>query len=184
MVVDKMDCKTCAYGKEDFERRISWYDYYAKKYGIPNEVYGNMTREDAENEALKFIWCEKMGGKIYTFGKCSLAAKDTVIEDKEGKNTMPNLTATDYQKKSMRKRRKANAIYKLRIKRCSEVGGYYLPCNKRREYDTETTVYYEKYSSRDKETLKKVTNSRVRNHEYGFKKGSAYKKVHDRWNYD
>ena len=179
-----MDCKTCVYGKDDFERRMACYDSYAEKYGIPNKIYGNMTREDAEKEALEFMWCEKTGGKVYIFGKCSLAVKDTPMEDKEGENTMPNLTATDYQKKAMRKRRRANAIYKLRIKRRSEAGGYYLPCNKMREYDAETPVYYEKFTGWNKETLKKVTNSRIRNHEFGFQKGSAYKKVHDRWNYD
>lgn len=58
MVVN-MDCRECIYGKDDFERRMACYDSYVTKYGIPNDVYGNMTREDAEKEALNFMWCEK-----------------------------------------------------------------------------------------------------------------------------
>ena len=184
MVVD-MDCKHCIYGKEDFERRMRMYDTYVKEHGIPNEVFGTMTREDMEKNALEFMWCEKTGGKVYVFGTCSLAAKEcTESHNKDKEKDMPNLTATDYQKKAMRKRRRANAIYKLRIKRRSEAGGYYLPCNKMREYDAETPVYYEKFTGWNKKTLKKVTNSRIRNHVFDFQKGSAYKKVHDRWNYD
>lgn len=57
MVVN-MDCRECIYGKDDFERRMACYDNYVAKYGIPNEIYGNMTREDAEKEALQFMWCE------------------------------------------------------------------------------------------------------------------------------
>ena len=37
---------------------MACYDNYVAKYGIPNEIYGNMTREDAEKEALQFMWCE------------------------------------------------------------------------------------------------------------------------------
>lgn len=183
MVVD-MDCKNCIYGKDDFERRMACYDSYVTKYGIPNDVYGNMTREDAEKEALKFMWCEKTGGKVYIFGKCSLADNDTSTHNKERKNIMPDLTATDYQKKDMRKRRRANAIHKFRMKRCSKAGGNYLPCNKMREYDAENPVYYEKFSGWNRGSLKKVTNSKIMNHAFDFQKGSAYKKVHDRWNYD
>lgn len=102
MVVN-MDCRECIYGKDDFERRMACYDNYVAKYGIPNEIYGNMTREDAEKEALQFMWCEKTGGKVYIFGKCSLTDKDTSTHNKEGDNLMPDLTATDYQKKSYEK---------------------------------------------------------------------------------
>lgn len=43
---------------------------------------------------------------------------------------------------------------------------------------------YGKDDFKEQGTLKKVTNSRVRNYAFDFQKGSAYKKVHDRWNYD
>lgn len=184
MVVD-MDCKNCIYGKEDYERRMCMYDTYVKKHGIPNEVFGTMTRKDMEENALEFMWCEKTGGKVYIFGTCSLATKEcTESHNKDKEKDMLTLTATDYQKKAMRKRRRANAIHKLRMKRCSKAGGNYLPCNKTREYDAENPVYYEKFSGWNRGPLKKVTNSRIRNHVFDFQKGSAYKKVHDRWNYD
>lgn len=184
-VVVDMDCKNCIYGKEDYERRMYMYDTYVKEHGIPNEVFGTMTRKDMEENALEFMWCEKTGGKVYVFGRCSLAEKkcpDSHNKDKE--KDMLILTATDYQKKAMRKKRKADAMHKLRVKRISKAGGYYLPCNKEREYDSENPVYYNKFRSWNKDSLKKVTNSRIRNHVFDFQKGSAYKKVHDRWNYD
>ena len=50
-----MDCKNCIYGKEDYERRMCMYDTYVKEHGIPNEVFGTMTRKDMEENALEFM---------------------------------------------------------------------------------------------------------------------------------
>lgn len=180
-----MDCKNCIYGKEDYERRMYIYDAYVKEHGIPNEVFGTMTREDMEKNALEFIWCEKTGGKVFVFGRCSLADKEcTDFHNKDKEKDMLTLTATDYQKKDMRKKRKADAIHKLRIKRISKSGGYYLPCNKERDYTRKDPVYYERYYSYPKDTLKKVTNSKTRKRNLDLQNGSAYKKLHDKIYYD
>ena len=45
-----MKCKDCPYGYEDFEKYKSYID-----------------EEDIEN----CVWCDKVGGKIYSFGHCS-----------------------------------------------------------------------------------------------------------------
>ena len=41
-----MDCRECIYGKDDFERRMACYDNYVAKYGIPNEIYDKVTKDD------------------------------------------------------------------------------------------------------------------------------------------
>lgn len=45
-----MKCKDCLYGYEDFEKYKSYID-----------------EEDIEN----CVWCDKVGGKVYSFGHCS-----------------------------------------------------------------------------------------------------------------
>lgn len=45
-----MRCRDCPYGIESFEKYKSYID-----------------EEDAEN----CVWCDKVGGKVYSFGHCS-----------------------------------------------------------------------------------------------------------------
>ena len=70
---------TCPYGKEDFKRRMEWYSKIVEEYGIPNDVYHYMTFDDATNEAQEFLWCDKVGGKVFWAGRCSDAIEKEVI---------------------------------------------------------------------------------------------------------
>lgn len=55
-----MRCRDCPYGIENFTLRIEMY----------KSVYGEYPSEDRANESEQFIWCDKVGGKVYSFGHC------------------------------------------------------------------------------------------------------------------
>ena len=56
-----MRCRDCPYGIEDFTLRTEMY----------KSVYGEYPNEDRANESEQFVWCDKVGGKVYSFGHCS-----------------------------------------------------------------------------------------------------------------
>ena len=56
-----MRCRDCPYGIEDFTLRTEMY----------KSVYGEYPDEDRTNESEQFVWCDKVGGKVYSFGHCS-----------------------------------------------------------------------------------------------------------------
>ena len=56
-----MRCRDCPYGIEDFTLRIEMY----------KSVYGEYPDEDRANQSEQFVWCDKVGGKVYSFGHCS-----------------------------------------------------------------------------------------------------------------
>jgi hypothetical protein len=58
---DSMRCRDCPYGIEDFTLRTEMY----------KSVYGEYPDEDRTNESEQFVWCDKVGGKVYSFGHCS-----------------------------------------------------------------------------------------------------------------
>lgn len=56
-----MRCRDCPYGIADFTSRIEMY----------KSAYGEYPDEDRVNELEEFVWCDKVGGKVYSFGHCS-----------------------------------------------------------------------------------------------------------------
>ena len=36
-----------------------WYNKIIQERGVPNDIYGNMSFEDAADEFEKFLWCIK-----------------------------------------------------------------------------------------------------------------------------
>lgn len=56
-----MRCRDCPYGIADFTSRTEMY----------KSAYGEYPDEDRFNELEEFVWCDKVGGKVYSFGHCS-----------------------------------------------------------------------------------------------------------------
>lgn len=63
-----MECRNCPYIKEEYINRINRYKETVKREGIPNDIYGYMTLEDAESYLLESCFCDKVGGKLYYMG--------------------------------------------------------------------------------------------------------------------
>ena len=56
-----MKCRNCPYGIDDYTSRIEMY----------KTVYGEYSGEERANESEQFVWCDKVGDKVYTYGHCS-----------------------------------------------------------------------------------------------------------------
>ena len=50
---------------------MSNYKKIIEERGIPNDIYGSLLPEDAGDEFEQFVWCDKVGGKVYCFGHCT-----------------------------------------------------------------------------------------------------------------
>lgn len=66
-----MRCSECPYGEYDCTRRVNMYDAIVAEQGIPNDVYGDMSRDTAIEQAEEYCWCDKVGGKVIWAGYCS-----------------------------------------------------------------------------------------------------------------
>lgn len=71
-----MECRNCPYGEEDFWRRMLNYEKIVSECGIPNDIYHYLKPEDAPDEFEQFLWCDKVGGKVFWAYMCSDAYQD------------------------------------------------------------------------------------------------------------
>ena len=91
-----MECKNCPYGCYDYERRMANYNKIVTERGIPNDIYHYLEPQDASAEFEQFIWCDKVGGKVYWAGCCEDAY---TTGGSEGKS----------RRKSNKKRKRSNS---------------------------------------------------------------------------
>lgn len=172
-----MECKNCPYGKEDYERRMSNYEDTIKEEGIPNDIYHYLKPEDASNEFEQFIWCDKVGGKVYCFGHC----EDAYSKEKEEKRVSK-------AKKTIRRKREIK--YKQHLKRLAEINtGYPAPVYYKDEIwergkgiVKNPKPYYKRvYRGQRSKFFKKLSNKRVRRYKEAINNGNNYRKIYDFW---
>lgn len=194
-----MRCRDCPYGREDFERRMYFYEKTVQERGIPNDIYKDLNPEDASDEFEQFVWCDKVGGKTYCFGKCG----DYLLVD-DGSNSTKHtyMTMTDHKKLRRRKRFQHNKRYKSHLKFLADFCNYYpsvvVPRDKNRNNlwisksfpewsDEEKDVaYYQRYyrgnhNGSRYQFYKKYANRVVRRYKGEIHKGSSYKRCFDYW---
>ena len=109
-----MDCRDCPYGKEDFERRMYWYNKTIQERGIPNDIYYNLQPEDAAEEFEQFLWCDKVGGKVYCFGHCTDFYEDIDVVNSQNSS-----------KKKRKNKRERDQKYKEYLKRLDKISRGY-----------------------------------------------------------
>lgn len=90
-----LNCRNCPYGEEDFKRRMYWYEKTVKEQGIPNDIYHYLSPEDAPDEFEQFLWCDKVGGKVYWAGRCSDAYMQSEISQNRSKQKRRNKRERD-----------------------------------------------------------------------------------------
>ncbi|MCR2049748.1 hypothetical protein NSB25_21055 [Acetatifactor muris] len=71
-----MECRNCPYGKEDFMRRMLNYEKIVSERRIPNDICHYLKPENASDEFERFLWCDKVGGKVFWAGRCEDAYID------------------------------------------------------------------------------------------------------------
>lgn len=177
----KMECKNCSYGKEDFNRRIALYNKIIEEQGIPNDIYDYRTYEDAVKDAEQFLWCDKVGGKVYCFGHCI-----------DAYSAMP--THKNHSKIKRKNKRERDLKYKNHLKHLYKCCNSYPPpviymdeiWIKGYGYIENLKPYYKRlyrgnHKSNRYKYYKKYANHCVRKYKEELHKGNSYKKVFDYW---
>lgn len=152
-----MRCRDCPYGIESFEKHESYID-----------------EEDIEN----CVWCEKVGGKVYSFGHCS----DWYEQDEENKN---------YSKKKRINKRDRYLKHLDHLKYLEKVScGYPKPVTYENEvwikgvgYIKNPKTYYKRwYRGKRSGYLKRQSNKAIRRYKGELHKGYQHiHKIYDFW---
>lgn len=172
-----MECKNCPYGKEDYERSMSFYEKTIEERGIPNDIYDYLKPQDASEEFEQFIWCDKVGGKVYCFGHCEDAYSEEV-------------TKKYISKARKRNKRKRDIKYKQHLKRLAEIDSGYPPSAyyvdeiwvKGKGYIKNPKPYYKRvYRGQRSKYYKRLSNKKIRRYKGELKDGRYCNKLYDFW---
>ena len=174
-----MQCRNCPYGIEDFERRMYWYNKTIQECGIPNYIYHNLKPKDVADEFEQFLWCDKIGGKVYCFGHC------------EDAFDIPDVTnqRNSSKKKRINKREK-DLKHKEHLKRLNKISkGYPSPVYYTDKiyvrgygYIENPKPYYKRlYRGKRSKYLKKQSNRKIRRYKGKLHNGWQCHKLYDFW---
>ncbi len=164
-----MRCKNCPYGAEDFTRRIEMY----------KSVYGEYPDEDRASDSEQFVWCDKVGGKVYCFGHCT----DWYEHDKQPHKTYSKKKRTNKRERYLKHQKHLKHLYKT-------VGGYYLsPVRYTDEiwtkgigYVENSKPYYQRlYRGKRSKCLKRQSNKAIRRYKGELHKGWQCHRLYDFW---
>ena len=178
-MIDNLKCRDCPYGKEDFERRLYNYNKTIKEHGIPNDIYGCLQPEDAPDELERFLWCDKVGGKVYCFGHCTDFYED--IDAVKHKNS---------SNKKRRNKRERDKKYKNHLKQLSKSsskfpsGAVYLDeiWIRGKGYVENSKPYYKRlYRGQRSKYLKKQSHKAIRRYKGELHNGNMCHKLYDFW---
>lgn len=155
-----------------------WYQKIVNERGIPNDVYHYLEPKDAPDEFEQFLWCDKVGGKVYWAGRCNDAHSD-----------IPKQINRSKQKRKSKRER--DQKYKNHLKFLTEYpSGYPSPAVcmdeifiRGRGYVKNLKPYYKRYyRGQRSKYLKRVSNKTVRRYKGDIpKKGNWCHKLYDFW---
>lgn len=100
MVVVIVECRNCPYGDEDFNRRMCCYEKIVQERGMPNDIYHHLKPKDAADEFEQFLWCDKVGGKVFWAYRCEDAYEQPVIHKNHFKQKRRNKRERDQKYKN------------------------------------------------------------------------------------
>lgn len=172
-----MECRECPYGKEDFEIRMYHYEKIVQEQGIPNDVFGYWTYEDAVENTERFHWCDKVGGKVYCFGYCTDAYPEV---------RRPEICS----KKKRKNKRERDIVHKNHLKHLYRHHHYSSPvCYsdeiyvKGQGYIENPRPYYKRiYRGRRSKYFKKQSSKRIRRYKGELHNGWHCHRIYDFWN--
>ena len=155
-----MRCQDCPYGFDDFQRLI-------KIQSNPDDIE-------------QFIWCDKVGGKIYQFGYCG-----------EHNTMIPKDVKHNRSNKAKNNKYNRDKKYKNKLKRLYEDVWHYPPpvvymdkvCIKKHKYIKNPKPYYKRvYRSKRSSYLKRQSNKAIRRYKGELHNGYQYiHKLYDFW---
>lgn len=172
-----MECKNCPNIKEELDVRISRYQEYIEKHGIPNDVYGYCTLEDIMEYSVPYCWCEKTGGKIWWYGQCDDAHVDVQIHKNSSKKKRRNKIERDLKHKNHLKYLAENTSYYPQP--AYYVDEIYI---KGHGYMKNPKPYYKRlYRGKCSKYHKKQSNRRIRRYKGELHNGWSCHKLYDFW---
>ena len=156
-----------------------WYNKIIQERGVPNDIYGNMSFEDAADEFEKFLWCDKVGGKVYCFGHC---------EDAFG---IPDvINQRNSSKLKRRNKRERDRKHREHLKRLDKISrGYPSPVYYIDEiyvrgygYVENPKPYYKRlYRGKRSKYLKRQSHRKIRRYKGELHNGWRCHKLYDFW---
>lgn len=169
----KLQCRDCPYGKSDFDIAMNYYNKTVEKHGIPNNIYGYQTYEDAGAEAEEYVYCDKVGGKIIYYGHCS-----------DFDSRAPQLKNTSRKKK--KNKRERDQKYKQHLKLLYQINEYWWP--RPVSHVAGDKDYYKRkcpnHGGKYRRFNKKESNKRVRRYCEEIPNGASYKRIFNYYDWD
>ena len=160
---------------------MAWYNKIVDERGIPNDIYHDLQPEDAADEFEQFLWCDKVGGKVYCFGHCTDAYIDEPIVANRFKKKRRNKRERDLKHKNRLKSLAENCnYYPSPVIYTDEiwVKGYGYVKNPKPYYKR---MYRDNHKGGRYKYYKKYANRCVRRYKGELHNGGSYKKVFDYW---
>lgn len=156
---------------------MSLYNRTISERGIPNDIYHYLDPQDAADEFEQFLWCDKVGGKVYCFGHCEDSYSDISKHENRAK-------------KKRRNKRERDLKHKNRLKYLAEnSSGYPSPAIyvdeiwvKGYGYVENPKPYYKRlYRGKLSKYLKRQSNKKIRRYKGELHNGWYCHKVFDFW---
>lgn len=164
-----MRCRDCPYGLVDFSLRTAMCE----------PVYDEHPDEDRTNRSEKFVWCNKVGGKVYSLGHCSDWYE--LVEEKD----------KNYSKKKRMNKRERYLKHQNHLKYLERVScGYPQAVTyedkiwiKGLGYAENSKPYYKRwYRSKRSSYFKQQSNKAIRRYKGELHKGYQHiHKIYDFW---
>ena len=182
-----MNCRNCPYVKDEFEKRMNWYQ-------LENNIYKKEYYQCIQAEEELCCWCEKTGGKLWWYGQCG----DADI-------TYNNIKHKNSSKHKRRNKRERDLKYKQHLKYLAKNCNYHpspaYPVDKNGryyckddpdwlswfpEYESQEFAYYKRqYRSAGKRSAsnyhKKMSNRKIRRYKGDIPSGFWCHKLYDYW---
>ena len=180
-MICNLKCRDCPYGEEDFERRLYNYNKIVNERGIPNDIYHDLRPEDAADEFERFVWCDKVGGKVYCFGYCT---------DFYGDSEPSSVNHTNVANRMRRNKRERFNKHKNHLKRLAKStngfpsGAVYLDevwINEKGYIENPKPYYKRLYRGKRSKYLKKQSHKKIRRYSGELHNGWQCHKLFDFW---
>lgn len=157
-----MECINCPYIKEEINNKMNYHGEFSKEF---------------VDELLTSCWCEKVGGKIWWYGRCN----DDIINLKKHKVS---------SNKKRRNKRERYIKYQCHMKKLYEAQqGWYCPVVYTNKiyirdlgYIENSKPYYKRiYRGSRSSYLKKSSNRKIRRYKGEIQNGFWCHKLYDYW---
>ena len=175
-----MNCRDCPYGEEDFNRRMYWYLKTISERGIPNDIYHYLIPEDAPDEFEQFLWCDKVGGKVFWAGRCSDVYSEQLVQTK---HISSKKKRRDKRERDLKHKRHLKRLWDAKKKIWSPPVLYVDYVWEKHEMLSRDKPYYKRltplHGGKYRRDLKRQSRKQVRHYKGTIPNGGGYKKIFD-----